>query len=312
QRIDHTPYQQTSYYNTTRQALQAQPPLVTTGDTLQVGWSKVNITPPVNTPLAGYGKRKGLEYTEVHDSVWVRTFAFDNGKTQAFVVALDMLIAPMEVAEALEKEYAALGLRPEQVYLTATHTHSSFGGWGKKLAGRLMAGRYNQEVTETTTARIIQSIVEAQANKLPARVGYGQAKIPRLVANRLTNSTATLDTTIRFLKIEQLEGRTAVLSTFAGHPTILPAMNPVLSRDYPGELVDQLEKTVDFAAFAAGAVASHRLNTPHGDTYQSTKAVGQQLAQAIVRKLQAVHMTDSAVLGFARHELELPEPQWRM
>ncbi|WP_076422608.1 neutral/alkaline non-lysosomal ceramidase N-terminal domain-containing protein [Pontibacter lucknowensis] len=312
QRIDHTPYAKTDYYRHTLQALDEQPPVAREGDSLQAGWAKVNITPPVGSPLAGYGKRKGLRYSTVHDSVWVRTFAFDNGSAEVIFVALDMLIAPMTVADALEKEYAALGLSPGQVYLSATHTHTSFGGWGQKLVGRLMAGRYSRQLVQQTTAHIVQSIQLARQNKQPAQIGYGIAYAPHLVRNRLTGSLAGRDTTIRFFKIEQTSGKTAVLATFAAHPTILPSMDPVLSRDYPGELVDQLEKSVDFAAFAAGAVGSQAVVAPHGDTYESTAAVGQQLAVAIMEKLPAVELKSTVPLGYGRHPLLLPRPQWRL
>lgn len=311
QRIDHTPYQQTDYYRHTLQTLENVPLTSTAAGQLQVGWAKVNITPPVGTPLAGYGKRKGLRYKEVHDSVWVRTFAFENRQTEAFVVALDMLIAPMTVAAALEKEYPALGLKPEQVYLTATHTHTSFGGWGQKLAGWLMAGKQDRKLVLETTARIVQSIADARARKQPAQLGYGIAYAPHLVHNRLTGSMSGRDTTIRFIKIEQESGKTAVLTTFSAHPTILPSMDPVLSRDYPGELVEQLEQKVDFAAFAAGAVGSQGVVPPHGDTHESTAAVGQQLAKAVLQELPEVQLSDTATIGFARLGLELPQPQWR-
>ncbi|MBF8962900.1 neutral/alkaline non-lysosomal ceramidase N-terminal domain-containing protein [Pontibacter sp. FD36] len=312
QRIDHTPYAETNYYRHTLQALEEQPPVAREGDSLQVGWAKVNITPPVGSPLAGYGKRKGLRYSTVHDSVWVRTFAFDNGQAEVIFVALDMLIAPMTVAAALEEEYAALGLSPGQVYLSATHTHTSFGGWGQKLVGRLMAGRYSRQLVQQTTAHIVQSIQLARQNKQASRLGYGIAYAPHLVRNRLTGSLTGRDTTIRFFKIEQTSGKRAVLATFAAHPTILPSMDPVLSRDYPGELVDQLEKSVDFAAFAAGAVGSQAVVAPHGDTYESTATVGQQLAAAIVEKLPAVKLKPTAPLGYGRHTLLLPRPQWRL
>ncbi|MBX0332506.1 neutral/alkaline non-lysosomal ceramidase N-terminal domain-containing protein [Pontibacter sp. HSC-14F20] len=312
QRIDHTPYAQTDYYHHTLQELEKQPPVASKNDSLQVGWAKVNITPPVGSPLAGYGKRKGLRYSAVHDSVWVRTFAFDNGQTEVIFVALDMLIAPMTVAAALEKEYAALGLSPGQVYLSATHTHSSFGGWGQKLVGKLMAGRYSKQLVQQTTAHIVQCIQLARQNKQPSQIGYSKAYAPHLVRNRLTGSLTGRDTTIRFFKIEQDSCKTAVLATFAAHPTILPSMDAVLSRDYPGELVDQLEKSVDFAAFAAGAVGSQAVMAPHGDTYESTAAVGQELAAAILEKLPAVELTQTARLGYARHSLLLPKPQWRL
>ncbi len=312
QRIDHTPFQQSDYYQETLDELQSAPPRIFPAGNLQVGWAKVNITPPTGTPLAGYGKRKGLRYTAVHDSVWVRSFVFDNGHTEAVVVALDMLLAPMPVAAALEKEYAALGLKPEQVYLTATHTHSSFGGWGEKLAGFLIAGNHDEQVVEETTARIVQSIRLAQRAKQSARMGYGTAYAPHLVRNRLTGSESARDTTLRFLKIEQASGSTAVLTTFAAHPTILPSMEPVLSRDYPGELVDELEKTVSFAAFAAGAVGSQAVVAPHGETFKSTQAVGQQLAGLIKARLASVELSDTATIGFDRLPLDLPDPEWRL
>ncbi|WP_076667113.1 neutral/alkaline non-lysosomal ceramidase N-terminal domain-containing protein [Pontibacter indicus] len=311
-RVDHTPYTQTDYYRATLQELGQQPPVATESDSLEVGWAKVNITPPAGSPLAGYGKRRGLRYSAVHDSAWVRTFAFDNGQTEVFFVSLDMLIAPMTVTAELEKAYAGLGLQPGQVYLSATHTHTSFGGWGENLVGWLMAGRYSEQIVKQTAAHIVRSIQLARQNKQPARLGYGEAYTSRLVRNRLTDSLAGRDTTVRFFKMAQASGKTAVLATFSAHATILPSMDPVLSRDYPGEMVDQLEKTVDFAAFSAGAVGSQAVVALHGDTYQSTASVGQQLAAAIKRKLPAVEMQHKVRLGYARQKLFLPEPQWRL
>ncbi|MBF9254173.1 neutral/alkaline non-lysosomal ceramidase N-terminal domain-containing protein [Pontibacter sp. 172403-2] len=310
-RLDERPYAQTAYYKKTIDQLQQTVPEATTGDTLQVGWAKVNITPPVGTPMAGYGKRRGMRYEQVHDSAWARTFAFSNGSSQAYLVSLDMLIAPMRVAALLEQAYPKLGLQPGQVYLTATHTHTSFGGWQRKLAGRIMAGKYNPQVVQQTVQAILQSIQLAQQNRQPARIGYGQVSAAALVRNRLTGATANLDSTLRFIKFEQTDGNTAILCTFAAHPTILPSMQPVLSRDYPGELVDALEKEVTFAAFAAGAVGSHQA-VYTGETFESTAAVGRQLAQAIQRKLPQVAMAYTFRLGSAQRPLYLPQPQWRI
>ncbi|MDX5480744.1 MAG: neutral/alkaline non-lysosomal ceramidase N-terminal domain-containing protein [Hymenobacteraceae bacterium] len=312
QRLDRTPYQETAYYRQTMEQLQQHLPTSTAGDTLQVGWAKVNITPPTGTPLAGYGKRRGMRYTSVHDSVWVRTFAFSNGTGQAYLVSLDMLIAPMTVAEALEQEYVKLGLKPEQVYLSATHTHTSFGGWGKKLAGRIMAGKYEQEVVQQTVQRIVQSVVEARADLQPARIGYGEAGAAPFVKNRLTGSSTSRDTTLRFLKFVQQDKEEAILCTFSGHATILPSMQPVLSADYPGVLVRELEKEVAFAAFAAGAVGSHQCVYAHGDSFESVEATGQGLARLILQQEEAVPLAYASQLRYARAPLWLPEPQWRV
>ncbi|WP_439883405.1 neutral/alkaline non-lysosomal ceramidase N-terminal domain-containing protein [Pontibacter sp. MBLB2868] len=311
QKLDRTPYQESDYYQETNEQINRLPTASAQGDTLQVGWAKVNITPPVGTPLAGYGKRRGMKYTSVHDSVWVRTFAFNNGINQVYYVSLDMLIAPMSVSAELERQYVQLGIKPEQVYLSATHTHTSFGGWGKKVAGRIMAGKYKKEVVKQTAQYILQSIALAKANQQQTRVGYGTANGAAFVKNRLTGSETARDTTIRFLKFERENGEQAILCTFSAHPTILPSMQPVLSGDYPNVLVQELEKAYAFAVFSAGAVGSHS-SIYDGENFESVQHVGRSLAGIILAKAPQVHTNYTLELTASRLPLYLPEPQWRI
>ncbi|WP_266204754.1 neutral/alkaline non-lysosomal ceramidase N-terminal domain-containing protein [Pontibacter kalidii] len=319
--LDRTPYRQTDYYQETISDLSESPATVTHSDTVQVGWAKVNITPPVGTPLAGYGKRMGMAYEQVHDSAWVRTFAFSNSKTEAYYVALDLLIVPMQVLQELEKVYPELGLRPEQVYLTATHSHTSFGGWGKKPGIKLMSGKYDAELVERLAQQIVQSIKLARQHLQPTKIGYGSTSAASLVKNRLLDDQdnpyyedrhTTRDTELRFLKFEREDGSTAILSVFSAHPTILPSDDPTLSRDYPGVLVDELEERVGFASFSAGAVGSQSTVYFQGDTYESTENVGDRLARLLREELLHVKTDYMYTLGYGRVPLELPEPSWRI
>ncbi|WP_276497313.1 neutral/alkaline non-lysosomal ceramidase N-terminal domain-containing protein [Pontibacter litorisediminis] len=319
--LDRTPYQQTDYYQETISDLREEPATISHGDTVQVGWAKVNITPPVGTPLAGYGKRLGMAYEQVHDSAWVRTIAFSNGNTEAYYVALDLLIVPMQVLQELEKVYPELGLKPEQVYLTATHSHTSFGGWGKKLGIKFMSGKYDAELVTQLARQIAQSITLARQNLQPTKVGFGSTSAASLVKNRLLDDEDNpyyedrqekRDTALRFLKFEREDGTTAVLSVFSAHPTILPSDDPTLSRDYPGVLVDELEERVSFASFSAGAVGSQSTVYFHGDTHESTEAVGNRLAKLLREELRHVKTDYIYTLGYDRVPLELPEPSWRI
>jgi neutral ceramidase len=309
---DTTPYAKTAYYKETINTLQEQQPVISEGDTLQVGWAKLSITPPPPFPLAGYGKRLGKKYSEVHDSAYVRTFAFDNGKEQAYFIALDMLITPMTLTAALNEASIKAGFKPAQLYLSATHTHTSFGGWGEKLMGWVMAGSYSQEQLDKTTNLIIRSIELARANAEVAKVGYGKTYAGHLVGNRLNGEESVRDTTVRFLKFEQADGDVAVLATFSAHATVLPSKQPVLSRDYPGAFVDALEKYVDFAAFSAGAVASHKPIYHHQDSFQSVDSLGTQLARVIVPELPTIEMRYTNTLGYSRLPLSLPAPEFRL
>ncbi|WP_162425860.1 neutral/alkaline non-lysosomal ceramidase N-terminal domain-containing protein [Pontibacter pudoricolor] len=311
-RNDATPYTETAYYKETVTTLRQQQPVISEGDTLKVGWAKLSITPPPPFPLAGYGKRLGKKYTEVHDSAYVRTFAFNNGKQEAYFIALDMLITPMTLTAALNEASVKAGLKPAQLYLSATHTHTSFGGWGEKLMGWVMAGNYSQEQLNKTTEQIIQSIQLARANAEIAKVGYGKAYAGHLVGNRLNGEESVRDTTVRFLKFEQADGDVAVLATFSAHATVLPSKQLILSRDYPGAFVDALEKHVDFAAFSAGAVASHKPIYHHQDSFRSVDSLGTQLARTIVPELPTIEMSYVNTLGYSRLPLSLPEPEFRL
>ncbi len=309
---DYTPYTESAYYKKTIKSLEEHKPLISEGDTLQVGWAKLSITPPPPFPLAGYGKRLGKEYTEIHDSVYVRTFAFDNGKQQAYFIALDMLITPMTLTTALNEASIKAGLQPEQLYLSATHTHNSFGGWGEKLMGWVMAGSYSKQQLARTTDQIMRSIELARANAEKARVGYGKAFAGHLVGNRLNGEESVRDSTVRFIKFEQEDGDVAVLAAFSAHATVLPSKQPVLSRDYPGAFVDALEKQVDFAAFTAGAVASHKPIYHHQDTFESVDSLGTQLARTILPELSTIKMGYTSTLGYSRVPLALSDPEFRI
>ena len=45
------------------------------------------MTPPVGTPMAGYGARRGAASTGVHDDLYVKAVAFSDGVDTAVIVA---------------------------------------------------------------------------------------------------------------------------------------------------------------------------------------------------------------------------------
>src|SRR6266498_2189839 len=84
---------------------------------------KVDITPKTPQWLMGYGPRKS---TGVHDPIFHKIAALDDGTTQVFIVASDLcLFSPTvydEVAAELKNE---IGLEPRQLWWGVTHSHSA-------------------------------------------------------------------------------------------------------------------------------------------------------------------------------------------
>ncbi len=259
--VDRTPYKKTQYYKNSIKNIenwskkQAVIPKNTNFDSLWVSWAKESITPSFPIPLSGYSARKGKNFENIADSVWVRAFVVKNSKEKIAIVTADLLIFPPLVRQALAERLPKIGFSLEKTYLSATHTHSSLGAWGDTFAGYMIAGEYQPEIVEMITEAIMKAISEAENSLEKGKIGFGQAEAQDFVENRLTDE-GKIDPYFRWLIFEKKSGKKAVLCTFAAHATCYGSGSLRLSGDYPAALVTELEKTNDFAAYMAGAVGS--------------------------------------------------------
>ena len=322
----HTPYLQTEAYLETRrnfENLKPVPPqpLVDSSKTLpkpiptlRAGWAKVALTPPNPTPTAGYGVRNGQTYGGIHDSVFVRAIVLENGPVRTALVSADLLIIPPTVTAKLKEKLPSLGLTLEQTYLGATHTHNSLGGWGERLAGRVFAGEFSAATVDFITNRILEAIVVAQRRMMPAQTGYAQVYQADMVRNRLVGDDGTLDPFIRMLKIRKIGGETALLCTYAAHSTTIEPREVVLSRDWPGALVDSLEKqkTVNFAQYMAGAVGSMAPLEEGKTDWEELRNMALGLQLEIQRVIRQIPLRTDNTLHVVSLPVSLREPQWRV
>src|SRR5215472_9784763 len=84
---------------------------------------KIDITPDKAQWLLGYDPRQS---TGVHDHLFHRIVAMDDGKTQFFLISTDICLYSPSVYDEITKELAdQTGIKPVQVWWTVTHTHSA-------------------------------------------------------------------------------------------------------------------------------------------------------------------------------------------
>ncbi|WP_421827725.1 neutral/alkaline non-lysosomal ceramidase N-terminal domain-containing protein [Larkinella sp.] len=312
--VDDQPYRKTDYYRYTRQQLLdlAPPPNPSAG--LQAGWAKANLTPSFTTPTGGYGARRGQHWTTVGDSIYVRTIVLSNGGTKVAIIALDLLITPPTVTEQLKKRLPEIGFQWDQVFTGAIHSHNSLGGWAPGLVGELFAGDFDQRVVDHITDTILKSIVLAEKQLAPVEVGFSQFDAPDLVYNRM-NQEGKVDANVRLLKLQKKTGESALLCTFGAHATIFRAADyQYLSRDYPGALVDRLEKqTGSFVAFMAGSVGSTgSKTTPGKDEFATIRTYADTLTARILPTLPQIKTQPDSTLEILTLPLQLREPQARV
>ena len=311
--VDRTHFLESDHYKITQNRLDSLKviPNLHSDSQLEVGWGKVNITPRVPTPLSGYGSRKGALSLGIHDSLWARSFVFKNQTEKIAFVTLDALLVPPAVTNQLIERLPSIGYDIQHVYLTATHTHSSMGAWGNSFIGEMFAGEFDQNVVNQLTSNILDVIRNAENNVGPAQIGYAEYNAPKLVSNRLVGKRGIIDPWFRVVKIQKNSGETALLTTFSAHATCLSSDELKFSRGYPGALVDSLESLtgIDFAAFAAGGVGSHRPESGGFGQYERTRWLASSLKQRVNHEL--IPMGNTNPLSMVLFNFPLREAHWR-
>ena len=255
--LDRTPLESTSYYQNTIKNFNYDIPYNTDGDTIKVGWAKKSLIPDHLTPMAGYGARKGADFEGVNDSIWVRAVVFDNGKTVSAYVSMDLLIVPPNLDHDEISEN--IRINSNNIFFTASHTHSSIGGYLEGLAGNIFGGRYDQRNLDFITTQTREAIREALQDLKKSKIGFGSIYAADFITNRLVGDTlGTYDPFLRIIKIIRDDGEKASIFSYSAHATCFGHKQRNLSGDYPNGIINLLEKNddVDFAVYGAGSVGS--------------------------------------------------------
>lgn len=232
---------------------------------------KINITPNDPQNLVGYGPRNS---TGVHDSIYHKIVALDDGTTQFFLISTDIcLVAPAEYDRVAAKIQQLYGIDPLNVWWTVTHTHSAPEVGPPGMYAAYMAERVVEIDPAYTTKieqQLIEGIKEAREKLVPAKMGVGwgfsQANINRRAidvdgkASLGLNPDGPVDRRIGLIRIDKQDGSPmAIIANYAIHGTVLGGQSTVISGDAPGVVAEYVEDKVGapvlFINGAAGNIA---------------------------------------------------------
>lgn len=310
---DNRPLEETDYYATTNSQLDKLKIGGGYGTTLKGGWSKQSIQTNAEVYIAGYGLRENPA-SAVHDSIYVRSIVLDNGKQKVAMITMDLLIAPPLVVAQVIPALSKFGFGRENIYFSATHTHSSAGGWAGGPAGRAMAGPRNDQMIQTIAEAIVRSVKKAEATASACKIGFQKINARDYITNRLFGESAIEDPWLRIMKIEKANKESALVLTYAAHPTDIPKNDNRISADYPGMLVSSLEKSgqCNFAAFFAGAVGSMRPTDNGADSYKKAELIAANLANLVKVSSDSLKTDTTSLLRTVYFPLALHDPQLRL
>ena len=319
--INSRPYFREAYYAQTTAELRAMAETnqLARGD-LAAGFGRAKLSPTVNAaqdapaqgqfrslPMAGYGARHGKSANGTHDDLYVKAVALRVQGKIGVMVGADALIIPREVTEmAVQRLEKESGLSREQIYLSATHTHSSLGGWGEGLVGEAFSGKFQPGARVWFSDCLVTAVQNALADLKPARFGHGHFNASQYIRNRLVGGLGKVDPEFCYAIVKQDTGKLAVLGVFGAHATVLSDNMMEFSADYPGCWERAVEQaTGGLAVFLAGGVGSHS-PVPGGSGFAGAEQMGQALARMLVDQLPQTALTNVVTFGMLGLDVTMP------
>jgi hypothetical protein len=207
---------------------------------LSAGVGKVVITPPVGVYLDGYALRTKPS-TGVDRDLYARALVLDDGRNRVGLVVADVIgLGDATVTEVRRLAQAKASIAPQNLAVICTHSHSA--------PGTRYSSTYaiDTDWSRLLPALMTEAVTEAVNNMTRCRIGSARATVDGVSFDRTARlgEGGPIDQEVVALVAETLNGEPlAMLINFACHPVVFGPRNLLISPDYPGYLVDFVERT---------------------------------------------------------------------
>lgn len=255
--------------------------------TVYVGIGKSDMTPPIETPSAGYADRKGEGMQGVHDPLLAIALVLDNEEKKVVFCSVDHLGFTYEMVQAVtHKVHAQPGLENCEIYIGSSHTHSGGGAYlNIPFIGESLAGKFDPEVTAFYVDQTAKAIIQANQNRQPAKIGIGYGQAEHLSQYRgqwPKNITPLSDVAI--IKITTLDDTPlAVLFNYPLHPTVLKSQNRLFSADFVGYARKHLQQLLgkEIQPIYFNGAQGDIIPLKEDNRFETCDEIGKSLAQTV-------------------------------
>ena len=309
-------------------------------ETFRAGFARVDITPPLGTPIVGYFEERHAQ--GVLDNLEANALAVSDGERTAVLIAADLLgIEGVAFNGELRRQIAAaVNIPPEAVYVHSTHTHTGPGA-GKADPGRTDIFDGTPFYNTFLTTRLMDVARFAVADLSPATLAIGRAEAKRISFLRryrmkdgsirtnpgvnnpeIAEPIGNLDETVQVLRLRRAGADDIAVLNFATHPDVVGG--EMISADWPAFARRTFERAEPGTAciFFNGAQGdvNHVCTDPrpgereglHPDFddvdrgYEHAQHMGRAVAAAALSVWAKCEPVASGPLRFAVHTLSVP------
>lgn len=286
-------------------------------NTLQVGFSRVNITPPLGVRLMGYYRKRLAE--GVRDELEANCLCLSCETAKAVLISVDHVGIMRSVVNELREEIARVTQIPaEAVYIHSTHTHTA------PIVDPGAEAQIEKDYYRQFFRKVVDSAVLALQDLKPARMGYGVSTAPNIAYIRrfymkdgpvATNPTVNspdiigpvgkVDERVNVLRFDREED-TVVLASFGNHPDSVGGN--LVSADWPGfvrKYTEQAIPGVKCLCFTGVQGDVNHVNrfpeeweNNKGYDYGNAQRMGRVIAGSVMQVYDKMHYVDVDTLNY--------------
>ena len=280
---------------------------------IKSGFSRLCITPPLETPISGYYEAR---YTKgILDDLYVSAVAFDDGNKKAVVLAVDTIMFSQIQCDGYRKIIADFCDIPmESIFINCSHTHTGpmIGeDFASDLCGNPLydefIGIQMRDAAKLAIEDICESkfyVAQGEAKNISFirrfRMEDGSVQTNPGVGNpNIDHALGKPNETVKLLKIERKDADDIFIVNFGVHPDTIGG--EYISADYPGFVCSTIEDAVEdtkcmFLLAPQGDVNHINPNPKKGDSnglhdtfdgcprgYEHAKHMGRVIAGAVLQ-----------------------------
>lgn len=220
-------------------------------DVFKAGFARVKITPPLGTPMTGFGGRdwNPTGCRGIHDDLYVRALYFSQGERKALIMGFDLLFFSREEADRFK---GALGRRLDipasGILLNTSHTHTGpkVGSWFYTPSDPLYLNRLESAIVTAA----LQARDSAREATLWAGAGTTELPMNRRLLNPKgkiefrPNPSGVVCNTLPVVFVKDASGKpVCLLFSVSCHPSTVKGVDRsyLISADFPGAAMAKLD-----------------------------------------------------------------------
>ena len=187
----------------------------------------------------GYGLVRP-EVDRVAFPLSVRAVVLAAGDERVGMVTLDLVLADQDLVAAIRRSVS--GLRLSALWVAATHTHSSAGGFAWNPVAQVAGtGRFRPTIRSRVVDAAAAALTAAASSLQPVEAVAGASELDGGTASR--DEFPEVDRRLTRVQLRGERGAVAQLVVAAAHPTLVARPPPGLDPDWPGRLARAQERT---------------------------------------------------------------------